>query len=183
MKELFNILLIAVALSMDTFSLSLGLGTYNLPKKKILTISTVVGIMHFLMPFLGNLIGNKIVSFFSLNHNLFLGCILLFIACNLLVEILKKEEKVSLDLSLLGILLFSFGVSIDAFSTGLGLQAITKSKTIAMMIFSVVSFFFTWIGLNIGKIASDKLGKKATILGLLLLIYLGIHHIIISFSL
>ena len=32
MKEILNILLIGVALSMDTFSLSLGVGTYNLEK-------------------------------------------------------------------------------------------------------------------------------------------------------
>lgn len=177
MRELFNILLIAIALSMDTFSLSLGLGTYNLPKKKIITISITVGIMHFLMPFLGDILGGKIVQFFSLNHNFFLGCILLFIAANLLFE-MRKEEKISLDLSFLGIFLFAFGVSIDAFSTGLGLSAITKNKINAMLVFSVVSFFFTWFGLQVGKIASNRLGKKATILGLILLIYLGLTHIL-----
>jgi len=176
MRELFNILLIAVALSMDTFSLSLGLGTYNLPKKKILNISFTVGIMHFLMPFLGDIIGDKIVSFFSLNHNFFLGCILLFIAGNLLLE-MRKEEKVNLDLSFFGIFLFAFGVSIDAFSTGLGLSAITKAKITAMLIFSVVSFIFTWMGLRIGSLATERLGKKANILGLILLIYLGIYHL------
>jgi len=176
MRELFNILLIAVALSMDTFSLSLGLGTYNLPRKKIISISITVGIMHFLMPFLGDIIGDKIVSFFSLNHNFFLGCILLFIAGNLLLE-MKKEEKISLDLSFLGILLFAFGVSIDAFSTGLGLSAITNNKILAMLVFSIVSFLFTWLGLQVGKIASERLGKKASILGLVLLIYLGITHL------
>jgi len=89
----------------------------------------------------------------------------------------KKEEKINLDLSFLGIFLFAFGVSIDAFSTGLGLSAITNSKIIAMTIFSIVSFLFTWVGLVIGKKAVEKLGKKANIFGLILLIYLGIHHI------
>ena len=35
MKEFLNILSIAIALSMDTFSLSLSLGTYNISYKKI----------------------------------------------------------------------------------------------------------------------------------------------------
>jgi len=176
MKELFNIFVIAVALSMDTFSLSLGLGTYNLPRKKILIISLVVGIMHFIMPYLGDIIGETIVSFFALNHNFFLGCILLFIAGNLALE-MRKEEIVHLDLSMIGIFLFAFGVSIDAFSTGLGLSAITSNKILAMMLFSAVSFIFTYFGLKIGKIASEKLGKKASLFGLILLIYLGITHI------
>lgn len=177
MTELFNIILIAIALSMDTFSLSLGLGTYSLPKKKIITISGTVGIMHFLMPFLGDMIGERLVKFFSLNHNFFLGCILLFIAGNLLLEMRKKEE-VQLDLSPIGIFLFAFGVSIDAFSTGLGLSAITNTKIVAMTIFSLISFAFTLFGLLVGKKAREKLGKKASIFGLILLVYLGIHHLV-----
>ena len=76
MIDFLNVLMIAVALSMDTFSLSLGIGTYNISRKKCLQISMTVGIMHFIMPYLGDMIGDKIVSFFALNSNLFLGCIL-----------------------------------------------------------------------------------------------------------
>lgn len=177
MKEMISIFLIAVALSMDTFSLSLGLGTYNISRRKIIQMSIIVGIFHFLMPFLGNIIGNKIVSFFTLNSNLFLGCILLFIAINLLIDMLRKDYPEEVDFSIYGILLFAFGVSIDAFSTGLGLSAVTSSKIIAMLIFAIVSTFFTYIGLVIGKFASEKLGNKATIFGLILLIILGISHI------
>lgn len=177
MKEMMSIFLIAVALSMDTFSLSLGLGTYNISKRKIFQMSIIVGIFHFLMPFIGNLIGNKIVSFFTLNSNLFLGCILLFIAINLFIEMLKKENKEEVDFSIYGILLFAFGVSIDAFSTGLGLSAITDSKIIAMTIFAFISLIFTYLGLTIGKFASEKLGNIATVVGLILIIVLGISHI------
>ena len=177
MIDFLNVLMIAVALSMDTFSLSLGIGTYNISRKKCLQISMTVGIMHFIMPYLGDMIGDKIVSFFALNSNLFLGCILLFIAGNLLWEMHKKEDTTEMDFSFLGIFLFAFGVSIDAFSTGLGLSAITKSKVAAMLIFSIVSFLFTMLGLAIGKFASKKLGKKANILGFLLLVILGVIHI------
>ena len=69
MKEILNILLIGVALSMDTFSLSLGVGTYNLEKRKSLELAILVGIMHFIMPLLGNILGDKIMTFFELNSN------------------------------------------------------------------------------------------------------------------
>ena len=173
MKEFLNILSIAIALSMDTFSLSLSLGTYNISYKKIFQIAFTVGLMHFLMP----LFGEKIITFFSINSHIFLGCILLFLAFNLLYEFLKQEEKVSFDLSFFGILLFSFGVSIDAFSTGLGLNAITTNQTFAMAIFAAVSFSFTLIGLWIGRYASSFLGKKATVFGLILLFILAILHL------
>ena len=177
MKEILNILLIGIALSMDTFSLSLGVGTYNLEKKKCIQLSLLVGIMHFIMPLLGNIVGDQIMRFFSLNSNLFLGCILLFIAVNLLIDMVKKEEDTTIDLSLFGMFLFAFGVSIDAFSTGLALTAITKNKILAMLLFSRTSFTFTLIGLNIGKYVSKKLGNKASILGFILLVVLGIFHI------
>ncbi len=177
MKEILNILLIGVALSMDTFSLSLGVGTYKLTKRKCFQLAFLVGIMHFIMPLLGNILGDKIMHFFELNSNLFLGCILLFIAINLLIDMLKKEEDTTIDLSFIGMFLFAFGVSIDAFSTGLALTAITQNKILAMLIFSLTSFTFTWVGLNIGSFVSSKLGNKASILGFLLLVVLGIFHI------
>ena len=171
MAEIINIFLIGIALSMDTFSLSLGIGTYNLKRQKCLILSTIVGIMHFIMPFLGNILGQNLMNFFSMNSNLFLGCILLFIAANLLIDLIKNEPLEEINFSLFVMFLFAFGISIYAFS------AITQNKILAMSIFSLTSFFFTATGLFLGKFASQKLGKKANILGLGLLIVLGIFHI------
>ena len=78
MIEFVTLLTIAVALSMDTFSLSLGLGTCNLSSKKSLTLSGIVGLMHFIMPCLGILIGNNLMTFFKINSNLLLGIILIY---------------------------------------------------------------------------------------------------------
>ena len=80
MKESLTILTIAIALSMDTFSLSLGIGTGNISKKRCLLFSIIVGIMHFIMPLIGNLIGNKIVEIFMLKSNFLLGIILIYLA-------------------------------------------------------------------------------------------------------
>lgn len=176
MLEMFSILTIAVALSMDTFSLSLGLGTMNLSKKKSLALSTLVGIMHFLMPLVGVMLGNELVHFFKINSNLLLGIILLFIAGQMLYEIFFKEDE-TISLNTIGMFFFALGVSIDAFSTGLGLNAITSNIVISLLIFSVVSFLFTALGLMIGKYANKYLGTYASILGAILLIVIGISHI------
>ena len=178
MVEFFSSFLIAVALSMDTFSLSLGVGTYNINKNDCFKLSLIVGIMHFVMPSIGSFLGSSIVSFFAINSNKLLGGILLFLAINLLIN-LNKEEEIEIDLSYFGMFLFAFGVSIDAFSTGLGLNAITNHKIFTMLIFTVTSFSFTLVGLLIGKFAKELVGKKASIAGFLLLVCLGIYHIII----
>ncbi len=176
MVEIISCFLIAVALSMDTFSLSLGLGTYNIKQKDCLKLSLMVGVMHFLMPLIGNNIGSNLINFFSINSNRLLGFILLFLAINLFISLLK-DETLEADVSLLGMFFFSFGVSIDAFSTGLGLHAITSNIFLATTIFSITSFLFTLLGLLIGKFASTKLGKKASILGFILLLSISVYHL------
>lgn len=176
MLEIVSVLAIAVALSMDTFSLSLGLGTCNLSKKKSIQISLIVGIMHFVMPLIGVIIGGNLINFLKINSNLLLGIILLFIAGQMLYEIFLKEEE-TINLNPLGMFFFAFGVSIDAFSTGLGLNAITHNIFVAMFLFSVTSFIFTLLGLAIGKYANKILGIYASIFGAVLLIVIALIHI------
>lgn len=176
MKEIITVFMVAVALSMDTFSLSLGIGTSNISKKRCFFFSIIVGIMHFLMPLIGNVIGNKIVEIFMLKSNFLLGIILIYLAITMLIEILKPEEKPK-NMSFLNMFLFAVGVSIDSFSTGIGLSAITDNYLLAVIIFSVTSFCFTYLGLLIGKYANRLLGVYATVFGSILLILIGIFHL------
>ncbi len=176
MKEIITILIIAIALSMDTFSLSLGIGTCNLPKKKMFLFSIIVGIMHFLMPLIGNFVGDKLITLFTINSNFLLGIILIYLSITMLIDLLKQEEKL-INLKVLNMFLFAFGVSIDSFSTGLGLQAITNNMIPTVMIFSLTSFCFTYLGLLIGKYANKLLGKYTTAFGAILLIIIGLHHL------
>lgn len=175
--QIFSILLIGIALSMDTFSLSLGVGTFNISNKQALRLSLIVGIMHFFMPILGMLLGDKIIKMFELQCDILLGIILLFIAIQMLIDILKHEEN-SFNLSFLGMFLFAFGVSLDSFSVGLGIKAITDNINLATSIFAICSFLFTFSGIMIGKFANKYIGTYASILGVIILFILGIVHII-----
>lgn len=176
MKEIITVLIIAIALSMDTFSLSLGIGTYNFRKRKMLLFSSIVGIMHFIMPLLGNFVGNKIIDFFTINSNFLLGVILIYLSITMFIDILKNDEK-EINLSILNMFIFAIGVSIDSFSTGLGLQAITNNLLPAVIIFSFTSLSFTYIGLLIGKYANNHLGTSASVFGSILLLIIGIFHL------
>lgn len=176
MAEIFSLFLIALALSMDTFSLSLGLGTKCFKTKKIITFSLIVGIMHFIMPLLGYAIGSKVIAIFTINASFLLGMILLYLGITMFIDLFKNEEKVP-DFNFFNMFLFAIGVSLDSFSTGLGLSAITENLLLAVLIFSVVSFCFTFMGLIIGKYANKLLGVYATIVGIIILIIIGFYHI------
>ena len=61
--SIIMVIVIAVSLSMDAFSLSLAYGTLNLEKSQIRLLSLIVGLYHFFMPLLGMWVGTKILNF------------------------------------------------------------------------------------------------------------------------
>ncbi len=177
MQELFSIFLIGIALSMDTFSLSLGVGMFGITNKKALKLTLMVGAMHFIMPFLGMNLGDKLIKIFEIKYDILLGFVLIIIAIQMIIDIIRKEEE-KFNLSLGGILLFAFGVSLDSFSLGLGLKAITTNIYLAMSVFAICSCVFTYLGILLGRVANKVLGVYANILGAIILFIMGIMHLI-----
>lgn len=178
MQEIIAILLIGISLSMDTFSLSLSLGTISSKNNLIKILPFLVGIFHFFMPLLGNIIGLALINFLNLASNIILGTVLIVLAINLAIHYIKDEDA-NISLNFLGIFIFALSVSIDSFSIGLGINDITHNYFLASIIFALCSAAFTYLGIIIGKYSSKLIGKYAIILGILLLLFLGIFHLFI----
>lgn len=166
---------IAVSLSMDAFSLALAYGTLNLSKKDIKLLSIIVGIYHFFMPLLGLFVG-KIVLQFVKNPDFIVFLVLFIIGVQMIIESFKKAEEVSY-MGLAELLFFGLAVSIDSFSVGIGLTSISDHFILCSLLFSLSSFFFTYLGLRLGKKISSIFGKVSTFFGGIVLIFLGILYI------
>ena len=177
MREIVSILLIGISLSMDTFSLSLTLGTVS-ENKLIKILPLFVGIFHFFMPILGNIIGVALINLLNLASNIILGTVLIVLGINLAIHYFK-DESAEINLNIIGIIIFALSVSIDSFSVGLGINDITNNYYIASVIFALCSASFTYLGIIIGKYSSKLIGKYAIILGIFLLLILGIFHLFI----
>ena len=175
--KLISIILIGIALSMDTFSLSLSVGMFDIDRKKCLKLAIIVGIMHFIMPILGTIIGSNIIKILEINSEIILGILLILIAIQMFIDCFKKEEA-NFKFNTLGMFLFALGVSIDSFSVGLGLNINVYNIYLASSVFSICSFLFTWGGLIIGNYANKILGVYANIIGIAILFILGIVHLI-----
>lgn len=171
------ILTIALSLSMDAFSLSLAYGTLNLEKKDINKISIIVGIYHFIMPLLGLTTGKILIELIQINPNMIVTIVLSFIGIEMIIDSFKKEEAVKI-MTQKELLLFGLAVSIDSFSVGIGLEAITKKYLLSVLTFSISSFTFTYVGLMIGKKINNIIGHISTLIGGLILIIIGITYII-----
>lgn len=171
------VIVIAVSLSMDAFSLSLAYGTLNMEVKEMKLLSIIVGIYHFVMPLLGMWIGNKILEILPIHPNTVVFLVLFVIGIEMIIESFKQTREVSL-MKLSELLVFGLAVSIDSFSVGLGLHAIYSKPLIAAIIFSISSFLFTYVGLYLGKKINDIVGKISTRIGGITLILIGIFYLI-----
>ena len=169
--------IIAVSLSMDAFSLSLAYGTLNLEKKYIKKLSIIVSIYHFIMPLLGLTIGNILLKIIPIDPNIIVCVVLTFIGIEMIIDSFKKEENIKI-MTIKEMILFGLAVSLDSFSVGIGLEALTKNYILSISMFSLSSFIFTYIGLTIGKKINNLIGQISTLIGGLILIFIGLTYII-----
>ena len=174
MHALFTMFLVGISLSMDTFSLSLCYGTLNLSNKKTILLSIIVGIFHFFMPLFGLTIGNLIINNLVIDGKYLILLIFSVLGVDMILEAFKEKEKTLLT-TFLGILLFAFSVSIDSFSTGIGLNLMTDNILGSLIIFTLTSSIFTYFGVKLGKVLNTKFGKISNIIGGIVLIFLGIY--------
>lgn len=171
------ILLIAVSLSMDAFSLALSVGTISLSAKSSLVLSMVVGIFHFFMPIIGSYFGLLFVTHLHVDSHFLSGIIFLYIAI-LMFKDFKEGDETSLKLSVLGIIVFALGVSLDSFGVGFALNSYGNSKILAPFIFSIVSFSFTFLGLSLGKRLNKLIGKYSVLFGASIMTILSIINFV-----
>ena len=173
MLNFFIIILIAISLSMDTFSLSIIYGTLNLERRKVYLLSLIVGSFHFFMPMMGNVIGIEILDKLPLKPDVVVGIIFLIIAFQMLFH-----ENEIIDLTkLYSLFIFALTVSIDSFSVGIGISNITSNFVLAYSSFAITSFIFTFIGLKFGKLLNYRLGDLSEKVGSIILLILGILYV------
>lgn len=178
MALIITYIFVGISLSMDAFSLSMVYGTLSLEKKMIRFLSILVGVFHFFMPLLGVFIGEYVISSFIPNPDKLVGIIFIILGLQMIFSINELSRTTATSFKNLGqALLFAFSVSLDSFSIGIGLGAAGTSyhnQLIAILIFSICSATFTFLGLQLGKKLSLKFGKIANIIGSILLLILGL---------
>lgn len=165
-----------IGLSMDTFSVSLSLGTLSLSQKEKNVLSITVGIFHFIMPLLGNVIGNQIYQPFFPYTKYLAAFLFFFLSCEMMFS--KKKTENYFSSSLLTFLGIAFTVSMDSFTVGVLLGMEKSSMIIPCILFSTLSFLFTEFGLWMGKELKKHYESKAEKLGSILLFLIGLKYLL-----
>ena len=90
----------------------------------------------------------------------------------------SEEINSSHLLELFNLVMFTISVSIDALAVGLSFSLQGLSIWVPSLYFFAGTLIFTFIGLNIGNKVGQRFGKKAQIVGGLVLTLIGLRIII-----
>lgn len=186
-----NSILLGAGLAMDAFSVSLanGLNKPSMRKKEMCLTAGVFSLFQAAMPLIGWVCVHTIVQYFSSFEKVipWIALILLgYIGGKMLIEGIKNkdaqtqtEEK---SVGFKGLIIQGIATSIDALSVGFTIADYDlPSAVLCAVIIAAVTFVICAAGIAIGKKFGTRLSGKASILGGVILIGIGIEILVSSF--
>ena len=172
---MLSIFFIGIALSMDAFSVALSLSLINIKTIKGFFLIFNISLFHYIMPMMGNILGDSLMNIISINSHFIVTVIFLYLAIMMYID--GKKEKNYMIESILSIILIAFSVSIDSFSVGIGLSGLTEHKFLSFLVFSLCSGSITYMGFIIGKYLKKQSKIKSEYLSSIILITLAIVNL------
>lgn len=174
---IFELIFIALGLSMDAFAVSVckGLSTQWLKPKQYLIIGAWFGGFQALMPAIGYLLGSAFERYITKYDHWIAFVLLIIIGGNMIKEGFSKEESNSnSSFSFSTMLILAIATSIDALAVGITFALLPNVNIIsAVSLIGCITFVMSAIGLKVGNIFGLKYKSKAEIAGGIILILIG----------
>ncbi|MBR7055906.1 MAG: manganese efflux pump [Oscillospiraceae bacterium] len=180
---IINSVLLGVGLAMDAFSVSIanGLSAPDMSRSMRMIIPLTFAVFQFLMPMIGwfcvRSVAEAFVSFQRAIPWIALA-LLLFIGGKMLIEGISGGDTEHTDTVLKpgALLMQGVATSIDALSVGFTIAEYHTSQALAASLtIGGVTFVICFVGLRIGRRVGTRLAGRASILGGVILIGIGIE--------
>lgn len=171
----FELVAIALGLSMDAFAVAIGKGLCLRGKhqKGALLTGLFFGGFQALMPLLGFNLGAQFEDDLTTVDHWIIFALLVMIGISMILES-KKEECEKCDvLSLKNLTLMSLATSIDAFAVGITFAFLHARIFFSIAVIGLTTFVLSYIGVRIGGLFGSKFKSKAEIAGGIVLILIG----------
>lgn len=176
--SLLELFILAVALSMDAFAVSVckGLSMPRLNKKHAVIIGLYFGVFQALMPLIGYFLGFHFRdAIASIDH--WVAFILLsVIGINMIKESrANSEEEDSLDASVdvKTMTVLAIATSIDALAVGITFAFLQVQLLPAVSFIGITTFFLSVAGVAVGNIFGTRYQSRAEMAGGIILILIG----------
>lgn len=178
----FELLSLAVGLSMDAFAVSIckGLSVNRVRPKHMLICGLYFGGFQALMPLIGYLLGVNFRSMIASVDHWIAFVLLSLIGANMLRESFSgdKDENVDASFGVKTMLLMAVATSIDALAVGVTFAFLEVNIVPAVSFIGITTFVFSAAGVLIGNIFGAKWKKKAEFAGGAILILIGLKILI-----
>lgn len=174
---IFELIFIALGLSMDAFAVSVckGLSTQWIKPKHYFIIGAWFGGFQALMPPIGYLLGSTFERYITKYDHWIAFVLLLIIGGNMIKEGFSKEENNSnSSFGFSTMLILAIATSIDALAVGITFALLPDVNIVsAVALIGGITFIMSAIGLKVGNIFGLKYKSKAEIAGGIILILIG----------
>jgi len=185
---MIEVLLLAIALSMDAFAVSIGLGSKNgaNPKENnslrglAFKCACYFGLLQGLMPLFGYLGGHSAFGWVEVYANWIAFALLLLIGVKMVFESFSEgiEEDIS-QITHRVLLMLAIATSIDALAAGFTLTLLPVNALLACTIIGVTTFGFSWLGVYVGNKTGTALESRAERVGGIVLIFISIKFLLV----
>ena len=172
-----ELLLIAIGLSMDAFSVSIckGLTTKKFSWRMALVCGLWFGGFQALMPIIGYFLGAQFQEMIEAYDHWIAFGLLFLIGANMIREaVWGKEESQDGSLGFKTMLLLAIATSIDALAVGVSFACIRVKLWSSVIVIGLTTFAFSVLGVKIGNVFGSKYEKSAEIIGGIMLILIGL---------
>ncbi len=172
---------IAMALAMDAFAVSLGLGLSLRPATggQTFRLAFSFGLFQFLMLVLGWAAGERIVHYISRFDHWVAFALLLAVGGKMIFESMNPEERARAGKADptrgLSLLVLSVATSVDSLAVGLSLGTLRVAVVFPATVVGTVAFIMTVLGMRLGPALGKLIGRRAELLGGIVLILIGVR--------
>ncbi len=174
--ELITILLIAIALAMDAFAVSIASGITLRERCYYhgFRIALFFGIFQAAMPVLGYLLGLGLSDIIASVDHWIAFALLVGIGLKMVHEGTKKEKLKELTCTeTKPLLLLAVATSIDAFAVGVTFSVLGEDILIPIIFIGIITFVLSFIGVVIGNRIGHFFEKRIELVGGSALIAIG----------
>ena len=177
---IWEILILAVGLSMDAFAVSIckGLSVKRLKPRHCVITGLYFGGFQAGMPLLGWLLGKQFETLIKSVDHWIAFALLCIIGANMIRESFGDPDELNALFSPRAMLPLAVATSIDALAVGVTFAFLDVDILSSVLMIGCTTFLFSAAGVKIGHSFGTKFKSKAELLGGIVLIAIGIKILI-----
>ncbi len=175
----FSILLLGFAMSTDAFAVAIGKGAAMARPRlnQALRVGLIFGVIEAITPVVGWLLGKSASRYIQAWDHWIAFALLLLLGLHMMWNGLKPEADEPVDEArkhgLATLAITGLSTSIDALAVGVGLAFVDIPIAVVAVVIGLCTFSMVTLGIMLGRVLGAMVGKRAEVIGGVILIGVG----------